>query len=207
MTHNLVAIQLKFNYNHFFSFLDESGKPHSSINSISDIEFTSNGSELWVSCNDSYLIVIDTNDWHIIKNVSPGGFAITQLRMLSTDRIQSVLQKTVTNFSIGEINIPDDKLVFVTESANDGTITVHPFKLWQCSSIKRFICSPDNKLLAVIQCDGTLKLYSMEFLMRQVFQMKFVPQPTEVDQTCSKITENLKAFDKNVSNKNRNFSQ
>lgn len=161
------------------------------------MKFSSNGTELWLSCKDSYLIVIDTNDWHVTKNVAPEEFPITQLQMLSTDQIQSILHKTVTNFSIGQTNATD-KLTFLTESPKDGTIAVDSFTPWECSSIKRFTCSPDSKILAVIQNDGTLKLYSMEFLIRQVFQTKFAPQSTGFDQTCSKITENLNTFDKNV---------
>lgn len=162
------------------------------------MKFSNNGSELWLSCKDSYLIVINANDWHVIKNVAPEEFPITKLQMLSTDLVQSIIHKTVTNFSIGQTNTTD-KLAFLTESPKDSTITVESFTPRTCSSIKRFTCSPDSKILALIQNDGTLKLYSMEFLMRQVFQTKFAPQSTDFDQTCSNITENLKAFDKNVS--------
>lgn len=191
---NLVAIQFNF-----FSISDDSDKPQPnfSTNLISDIEFNENGTELWISCKDSCLIVIDTNDWYVMKNVSPEDFPITQLQMLPAIQIQSIRHKSVTNFSIGHINAVD-KLAFLTEYANDGTIDVQPFTPWKCASIKRFTCSPDCKILAVIQTDGTLKLYSIEYLMRQVFQMKFTPQPTQLDQICSKITENLKEFDKNV---------
>lgn len=169
-----------------------------STNLITDMKFSSNGNELWVSCKDSYLIVINADDWHVTQSVAPEEFPITKLQMLSVDQIQSILHKTVTNFSIGQTNATD-KLLFLTESPKDGTIAIESFTPWECSSIKRFTCSPDSKMLAVIQNDGALKLFSMEFLIRQAFQTKFAPQPTRFDQTCSKITENLKAFDKNVS--------
>lgn len=163
------------------------------------MKFNSNGSELWLSCTDAYLIVIDTNDWHIIKNVAPEEFSITQLQMLATDQIQSILHKKLTNFSIGQTNSAD-QLAFLTESSKDCTITVESFTPWQCSSIKRFSCSSDSKTLAVLQNDGTINLYSMEYLIRQAFQTApFAPPSTQFDQTCSKISENLKAFDKNVS--------
>lgn len=163
------------------------------------MKFNSSGNELWLSCSDSYLIVIDTNDWHITKNVAPEEFAITQLQMLATDQIQSILhKKVVTNFGIGQTN-STDRLVFLTESSNDSTIDIESFTPWKCTSIKRFACSSDGKILAVLQNDGTINFYSMEYLIRQAFQMKFAPQPTSVDRTCSMISENLKAFDKNVS--------
>lgn len=161
------------------------------------MKFSGNGSELWLSCKDSYLIVIDTNDWHILKSVAPEEFPIAQLQMLATDQIQSILHKKVTNFSIGQTDSAD-KLAFLTESLNDSTITVESFTPWKCSSIKRFACSPNSETLVVLQNDGTISLYSMEYLIRQTYQMKFAPQPTQFDQACSHITENLTAFDQNV---------
>lgn len=162
------------------------------------MKFTRSGNELWLTCKDSYIIVIDANDWHVTKNVAPEAFPITQLQMLSTDQIQTILHKTVTNFSIGQTNATD-RLAFLTECATDGTITVQPFTPLKCSSIKRLTPSPDSRFIAVIQYDGTLKLLSMDFLMRHAYQQTFIPQSTAFDQTCTQITENLKAFDKNVS--------
>lgn len=150
-----------------------------------------------MSCKDSYLIVIETNDWHVKKNVSPHEFPVTELHMLSTNQIQTILHRSMTNFAIGHINTTD-KLAFLTEYATDGTIDVQTFTPWKCPSIKRFTCSPDGKLLALIQSDGEVKLYSIEFLLRQAIQMKFTPQATQLDETCSKITANSKEFDKNV---------
>lgn len=164
------------------------------------MKFTTNGSELWVSCKDSYLIVIDANDWHIIKSVAPEEFPITQLQMLAaTNQIPSVLRgKAMKNVSIGQIN-STDRLAFLTESPIDGSITVESLTPWQCSSIKRFTCAPNGQTLAVLQADGTIRLYSTEYLLRQAFQAKFAPQSTPFDHTCSTITENLKAIDRNVS--------
>lgn len=163
------------------------------------MKFTTNGNELWVSCNDSYLIVIDSSDWHIIKSVAPEEFPIIQLQMLATDQIPPTLRKKMMPMiSIGQTN-STDRLVFLTESPKDGTMTVESLTPWQCSSIKRFTCAPDGKTLAVLQTGGTINLYSMEHLIRQAFQMEFAPQSTPFDQTCSKITENLNAFDRNVS--------
>lgn len=166
---------------------------------ISDMKFTTNGNELWLSCKDSYLIVIDANDWHIIKSVAPEALPITQLQMIATHQIPSMRRKkTMANVSIGQTD-STDRLVFLSESPEDGTITIESLTPWKCSSIKRFTCAPDGQTLAVLQTDGTIHLYAMEYLIRQAFQMKFAPQSTSFDQTCSKISENLKALDKNVS--------
>lgn len=162
------------------------------------MNFNENGTELWISCKDSSLILIGTNDWYVTRCVSPEEYPITQFKMLSTTEIPSTYRKSLANLSIGQTDTTD-KLSFLAECTRTGTINVQLFTPWKCSTIKRFTCSPDSKLLAVIQTDGTLKLYSMEFLVRQAFQMIFKPEPSEIDQTCSMITDNLNEFDANVS--------
>lgn len=163
---------------------------------ISDMEFNSDGTELWLSCKDSHITVIETNQWHVVKNVSPDSFYIKTLIRLSASMAQDIFRRTLKNLYIGAANT--DKLVFLTEDDVRGTIDLKPFIPWKCSSVKRLSCSPDNKILTVILRDGTLKLYSMEFLLRQVFQ-RLTPQRTPLEQTCSEMTQNLNGFDKQVS--------
>lgn len=175
-----------------------------SIDLINDLQFNNEGTELWLTSKDSYLTVITSDKWQITKNVTPEILPIKQLHVLSVGLYQSILnQASLKNLFIGLTN--NEQIVFLTEKSSESTINVMPINVWDCVAPKRLSCSPDNNILAVILCDGTLKLYSIEFLLQQTFQT-LPPKSTLMDQTCSTIAEQFKIFDTKVSHKSINLT-
>lgn len=164
---------------------------------ILDVGFNGNGTELWITCKDLHITVMDTSNWYVTKNVSPGGFHIKSISRLSTSLMQDIVRQPLCSLWIGLSN--ERKLVFLFEKPTESTINVKTFEPWECSGVKHFTQSPDDEMLALIAADGSLKIYSVEFLLRQAF-LTLQPQRTTIDQQNLELNHGMKAFDKKVHN-------
>lgn len=134
-----------------------------------DMQFHQNGGELWLMSKNSYITVIDAQQWFVKKSVSSDErYHIKMSPFVSTTLAQEIIRESFNSLWIGMTNTK--KLVFMSGSNGDNVIDMKPFLPWKCTAVKRFALSPDNKLLALISTDGTLKLYSIEFMLRQIFQ-------------------------------------
>lgn len=162
---------------------------------ILDIGFNGNGTELWITCKNLHITVIDTSNWHVTKNVSPDGFHIKSISRLSTGLTKDIVRQPLNSLWIGLSN--ERKFVFLFEKPTESTINVKTFEPWECSGVKHFTQSPDDKMLALIAADGSLKIYSVEFLLRQAFQT-LRPSRTAIDQQNLELNHGMKAFDKKV---------
>lgn len=90
-------------------------------------------------------------------------------------------------------------LVLLSEKTTENTINFNRFMPWNCNSsiVKRLSLSPDAKWMALILADGSLKLYSLEFMLQQAFQT-LQPRPVTIDRDCVRLHKHLDAFDKEV---------
>lgn len=137
-----------------------------------DMKFHENGNELWLMSRNSHIIVIDTQQWHVTKAVSsPERYHVKMSSFVSSAFAQDVIHKPsplpFRSICIGATSTKE--LVFLTETNTNNAIDFKSFLPWKCAAVKRFRLSPNSKLLAVIAVDGTLKLYSFEFILRQIF--------------------------------------
>lgn len=161
------------------------------------MKFHQNGKELWLMSKNCYITVIgcDAQQWHVLKAVSPERYCVKLLSFLSTHFAQEAIRMKFNSLWIGVAST--GKLVFLSENNTDSVIDLKSFLPWQCSAVKRISISPDNKLLALISADGTLKLYSIEFLLRQIFQT-VEPKLTATDHDKMQLNRNLNTLDKKV---------
>lgn len=162
---------------------------------ILDMEFNADGMELWLSCKDSHITVIDTKSWHVTKNVSPERYYIKSFLLLSPKFTQAVFRKRMTNVWIGLASTRE--LVFLLESPTESLIKINKFQPHKCRAIKRLTQSPDDKLLALILADGSLKIYSIEFLLHQIFHT-FPAKNIAHGQTCLEQSHGFDTTNKKV---------
>lgn len=177
-------------------FVDKIIDTNSDINFL-DMKFHQNGKELWLMSKNCYITVIGcgAKQWHVLKAVSPERYYVKMSSFLSTDFAEEAIRMKFNSLWIGVSST--GKLVFLSENNTDGVIDLKSFLPWQCSAVKRFSISPDNKLLALISSDGTLKLYSIEFLLRQIFQT-IQPKLTAIDHEKIQLNRNLNTLDSKV---------
>lgn len=162
-----------------------------------------NGTELWITCNDSYIIVIDTRQWSVVKSVSPEKINIKTFFALPATHLtnKSTQKYPLSSLCVG-LPTNSDGLVFLSGKTTESTINLNKATPWKCNSfIKRLSISPNANWIALIGMDGSLKLYSLEMLLQQAFQ-KLPPQPTSLDRDCVRLNKNLDAFDKKVRSRN-----
>lgn len=169
------------------------------VNVILDMDFMRNGTELWITCNDSYIIVIDARQWHVVKSVSPEKINIKSICSLpTTNLINKLIQKPQLNSLCVGLPTHSNGLVFLSEKTTQSTIDLNVLTPWKCCSIvKRLSVSSDTNWIALILLDGSLKLYSVEMLVQQTFQ-SLPPQPTSMDRDCVRLNKNFNTFDKKV---------
>lgn len=162
-----------------------------------DLEFNEDGSELWISSQDSHITIIETNQWHVIKTELDRAMYIKALNVLSAKSVEKMCRKKLTSLFVGITN--GDMLVFLSEEHSHSEINLKPFMPFHCTAIKRVMCSPDCQMVALFSRDGIFKLYTTEFLICQVFQTLSASKRTPLDQHCLQIDHDLHVFDKKVS--------
>ncbi|XP_055316276.1 TBC1 domain family member 31 [Sitodiplosis mosellana] len=164
-----------------------------------DMKFHENGNELWLMSKNSYIIVIDAQQWHVIKAVSPEKYHVKMSSFVSCALAQEVIHKSLSSsfhsLCIGLTSTK--KLVFLSESNTNDSIDFKPFLPWKCAAVKRFSLSPNSKLLALISVDGSFKLYSIEFMLLQIFQT-VQPKITAINHENMQLNQSLNALDKKV---------
>lgn len=163
---------------------------------ISDLEFNIDGTEVWISCKDSHVTVIETNQWHVIKNVFAEQFYIKTLNLLSTEFNRKISHVELRSLFIGITN--DHMLAFLSEEFSKNTFDIIPFMPHGCSAVKRLTNSPDFKMIAVLLENGIFQIYTTESLVNQVYQT-ILPECTPLEQSCLDVEGKLKGFHQRVS--------
>lgn len=164
---------------------------------ILDIEFSSNGDELWITFKDSQITVIETANWHVTKIVPSERFQIKSFSRLPTSLTQDIFRRSLKSLWIGLTN--SRELVFLYEKATDSAINIKSCQPWKLHAVKHFTVSPDVQMLALISADGVLKIYSMETLLCQTFRT-IQTDRTAIEQQLLEIKHDSRIFDKKVRN-------
>lgn len=164
---------------------------------ILDIEFNENGTEVWLSYADLHVDAIETETWHVKKNAASKRYRIKSLSPLSTTWAQEIIRKPLASLWFG-VTITGD-LVVLFEQLTESTIIVNEVQPWNCSSVKHLSISSNNEQLALTMADGSLKIYSIEYLLRAIFEtMK--PHRSAIDQQSLKLGDTLRRVDQKVNN-------
>lgn len=162
-----------------------------------DMKFHDNGNELWVMSKNLHIIVFDTQQWHITKAASsPDRYYVKMSSFVSSAFVQNVIHKS-SSLSLRSICIgatSSKKLVFLTETDENHAIDFKSFLPWKCVGVKRFVVSPNSELLALIAVDGTLKLYSIEFILRHNVFYTMPPKISTIDH----VNKELSTLDRKV---------
>lgn len=167
---------------------------------ISDMNFNQNGMELWFTCRNSNIIVMNTEHWAIKKSFSSEKWYVKSFTFLSQNFVQETIGKGLDGLCIGVSN--NNTLVFLSDHSTDG-FNAKLYLPQNSLSIKRIALSFDNELVTLILADGSFKLYSVRYLLQQVFQ---APQSKclstnhlcVMDNLCMQLNEQLNAFDGKV---------
>lgn len=151
------------------------------------MKFNENGSELWFTLKHSHIIVLDTQEWQVTKNVSCKTSVISFTK--------AIMSKSTRNSHWICIS-KTDGLVILSENTNNDTIEVNS-NITPWKSIRQLSLSFDGKQLAFIdKSDGSLKLYALDTLLHQTFQ----PYKLSENGVYVQLNKNLGLFDKKVSN-------
>lgn len=162
-----------------------------------DLEFNEDGTELWISSYDSHITVIETNHWHVLKTELDRTMYIKALNVLATKSVEKICRQKLKSLYIGITN--GDMLVFLSEKHSQSEINLKPFLPFHCTAIKRVMCSPDYRMIALFSRDGIFQLYLSDSLICQVFQTLSASKRKPLDQACLQIDHDLHALDKKVS--------
>lgn len=182
-------------------------KSTSNESTLLDMKFHENGTELWLMSKNSHIIVIDTQQFHVTKVVSsPDRYHVKKLSFVSSAFAQDVIHKSSSlpfrSICIGATSTKE--LVFLAETNTNNAIDFKSFLPWKCAAVKHFLISPNSKLLAIITGDGTLKLYSIEFMLRQIYYT-MQPKIITTDHVNTQLNGSSYTLDKKVVFTRSNF--
>lgn len=163
-----------------------------------DLRFAQSGSQLWFASSDSCFSTIETTQWQVKENILMQDFAIKAFWQMPNDFVLEISKEPMHKLLSCLTTL--NGIVLMAQQSEAGAVVCEKLEPPKCKDIKRMLLSKDGNLLALGFVDGTINIYSMDFLVKQMFINKHLTQssPNQNEPSTSQMNPDWNQLNQKV---------
>lgn len=163
---------------------------------ILDIKFVNAGTELLFSSSDSCISLMDASDWQILENISIGNFVVHAIWQLPSNFVIEISKVPMHKLWIGITTTHE--IILIYQQTESNKIRYEMFEPPKCQNMKRMTLSGDCNMLTIRLVDGSINVYRMDFLTKELFLSKNLIERCVHETTSELWEDNAKKVNQKV---------